>query len=113
MPNQQTRGVIRPNRGYAIFRILFGLFFIGLGINQYSRFSSDSFLPYFSLGIGTLFIIYGVVALFSKRIGNRIELETINPSAEERLAELEKLKNNGLVSSEEYEAKRQEILKNI
>jgi hypothetical protein len=114
MPNRQTQGVIRPNKGYAAFRIVFGLFFVGLGINQFSHFPSDSFLPYFSLGIGILFIVFGIFALFgSKAAGNRIDLQTTGPSTTDRLAELLKLKNDGLISADEYETKRQEILKNL
>jgi hypothetical protein len=113
MANSRTRGVIRPNKAYAIFRIVFGLFFIGLGINQYSRFPSLS-LPYFSLGIGGLFVIYGILGVVAeKTTGNRIELESVEPTAADRLEELSKLKSGNLISEAEYETKRQEILKTL
>ncbi len=113
MPNI-TRGTIRASKGYAVFRIIFGLLFLGLGMNQYSRYPSNSQLPYFTLGIGLLFIIYGAIALFAgKTLGNNVELETSTPAATERLAEITRLKTNGLISDQEYAAKRQEILKDL
>lgn len=113
MAIQRTRGTIRASRGYAVFRIIFGLFFIGLGVNQYQRFPNNQ-LPYFTFGIGGLFVAYGVWALFARRtLGNRIDLETEVPPAADRLAEITKLRDDGLISAEEYEAKRQEILKDL
>jgi hypothetical protein len=113
MAIQRTRGTVRASKGYAVFRILFGLLFIGLGVNQYSRYPSGQ-LPYFTLGIGVLFLVYGIWALFATRtLGNRVELETEAPSASERLAEITRMKAGGLISEQEFEAKRQEILKDL
>jgi hypothetical protein len=113
MPIQRTQGTVRASKGYAIFRIIFGFFFIGLGFSQYSRDPSGQ-LPLFTFGIGGLFIAYGLWAFFAKRsLGNRIELETEVPSVGDRLAEITRLKSSGLITEQEYESKRQEILKNI
>ncbi len=67
MPTQQTKGTVRASKGYAVFRIIFGLLFLGLGANQYSRYPSNNQLPYFTLAIGALFVGYGLVALFSAK----------------------------------------------
>jgi hypothetical protein len=114
MPTQKTLGTVRASKGYAFFRIIFGLLFLGLGVNQYSRYPSGSQLPYFTLGIGLLFLVYGLIAMFAgKTIGNKVELETLVPSATDRLAEITRLKESGAISEKEYEAKRQEILKDL
>ena len=66
------------------------------------------------MAMGALFIGYGIVALVAKRtLGNRVELETEAPSATERLAEITRLKTDGLISEQEFEAKRQEILNDL
>jgi len=114
MPIQRTRGTVRASKGYAVFRIIFGMLFVGLGMNQYSRYPAGSQLPYFTLAIGALFICYGVWALVAKRtLGNKVELETEVPSASDRLAEITRMKAGGLISDQEFENKRQEILKDI
>ncbi len=67
MPTQQTKGTVRASKGFAIYRIIFGALFIGLGVNQLSRYPSGSQLPYFTLGIGALFLVYGLIALFFRQ----------------------------------------------
>ena len=114
MPIQKTSGTVRPNKAYAMFRIIFGLMFLGLGVSQYSRYPSGSQLPYFTLGIGLLFVVYGIIALFgSKTLGTKVDLETSSPSATDRLAEITRLKASGMISDQEFEAKRQDILKDL
>jgi hypothetical protein len=113
MPIQRTRGTVRASKGYAIFRIIFGLLFIGLGFNQLTRYPATG-VPMFSFAIGALFTGYGIWALVAKKsLGNKFELETEAPTPTERLAEITKLKTDGLISDQEYEAKRQEILKDV
>jgi hypothetical protein len=113
MPIQRTKGVVSASKGYAVFRMIFGLFFIGLGVSQYQRYPGQQ-LPYFTLGIGILFLVFGVWALVARRtLGSRLELETEAPSAKERLDEIERLKTTGLITDQEYTAKRQEILKDL
>ncbi|MEJ0000548.1 MAG: SHOCT domain-containing protein [Verrucomicrobiota bacterium] len=113
MAIRRTRGTLRASKANAIFRILFGLFFIGLGISQYVRYPGAP-LPYFSLGIGMLFFVYGIFVLFNSRVvGNQLDLETVTPPTEERLAEITRLKASGLITEQEFEAKRQEILKDV
>jgi hypothetical protein len=105
---------VRASKGFAVFRIIFGLLFLWLGFDQYSRYPATSQLPYFTLAIGALFVGYGLWALFAKRsLGSNIELETETPSATDRLAEITRLKTSGLITEQEFEAKRQEILKDL
>ena len=114
MPAQRTQGTVRANKSYAVFRLIFGVMIFALGVDQYSRYPSGSLLPYFSLGAGTLFIVYGLLALFaSKVIGTKVDIQTEVPSATERLAEITRLKNEGLITEQEYDAKRQDILKDL
>ena len=111
MPDS-TRGTIRASKGYAIFRIIFGLLFVGLGIDVHSRSGANSHAGYITMAIGALFLGYGVVALFSPKVlGSKLEMST--PTATDRLAEITRLKTEGLISDQEYEAKRQEILKDL
>jgi len=113
MPVQRSRGTVRASKGYAVFRIILGLIILGLSVNQYSQYPSSQ-LAYFTFAIGALLVAYGVWAFFAKRsLGNKFELETEAPSAAERLAEITRLKTSGLISEQEFEAKRQEILKDL
>ncbi|HEX4139167.1 MAG TPA: SHOCT domain-containing protein [Candidatus Methylacidiphilales bacterium] len=114
MPAQRTQGTVRANKSYAVFRLIFGLLIFGLGLNQFSRYPSGSMLPYFSLAVGVLFIVYGLMALFAgKAVGTTVDIQTEVPSATERLAEITRLKQSGLISDQEFEAKRQDILKDL
>ncbi len=107
-----TRGTVRASKAYAIFRLVFGLAFLGIGINQYQRGGPYVHAAMISFLIAALFIGYGLFALFfSRKFGSRFEMETSTPT--ERLAELEKMKGSGLVSQTEYDSKRQEILKDL
>ena len=108
----RTKGTIRASKGYAIFRLIFGLVFIGLGVSQYQRGGPFTNTAYVSFFIGALFAGYGIVALISsKSLGAQIEMETASPT--ERLNELSQLKASSTITEAEYEAKRQEILKDI
>ncbi len=108
----RTRGTIRASKGYAIFRLVFGLIFIGLGFSQYQRGGPFVNTAYVSFLIGALFAGYGVIALFSsKSLGAQIEMEAATPT--ERLNELSQLKASGTISDAEFEAKRQDILKDL
>jgi uncharacterized membrane protein len=108
----KARGTVRSSKAYAVFRIIFGLVFLGLGINQYQTGGAFSNVAAVSFFIAALFIGYGVIALvFRKKIGSSFEVETTTPT--ERLEELSKLRANGVITEAEYEAKRQEILKDI
>jgi hypothetical protein len=107
-----ARGTIRASKGYAVFRIVFGLIFIGLGVDQQFHEGPNGHISYFTLGIGALFVGYGFVALLTpKTFGTKLDIES--PTATERLTELTRLKSEGLLSDSEYETKRQEILKGL
>jgi hypothetical protein len=105
------RGTVRTGKGFAIFRAIFGLFFIGLGVTQLYQ-PDIGHAAYLTLGIGA-FLVFFAVARLLKPKGFDAKLEVEVPAAHERLAEISQLKNEGLISEFEYEAKRQEILKHL
>jgi hypothetical protein len=107
-----TRGTVRFSKANAIFRLLFGLTFACIGVSQYILGGPYLHAAMISFVIAVLFIGYGLFALFfSKKIGSSIELETATPT--ERLNELQKMKEGGLISEKEFDSKRQEILKDL
>jgi hypothetical protein len=107
-----TRGTIRASKAYAVFRLIFGIALAGIGISQYQRGDAYMHAAMISFVLAALMIGYGIFGLFFRQsIGSRIELETATPA--ERLLELDKMKQGGLVSETEYTAKRQEILKDL
>jgi hypothetical protein len=86
----KTTGTIRANKPYAVFRIVFGVVFLGVGISQYERGGPFVHTAMVSFLIAVLFIGYGVVALvFNRKIGSKFEIDSAGPT--ERLAELAKL----------------------
>jgi hypothetical protein len=107
-----TRGTVRASKAYAVFRLIFGFVLAGIGISQYQRGGAYVHAAMVSLILGALFIGYGFFALlFRKKIGSQFEVEISTPT--ERLLELDKMKQGGLISETEYAAKRQEILKDL
>ena len=108
----KARGTIRSSKAYSVFRIIFGIVFLGLGISQYRRggpFLNTAMVSFF---IAVLFIGYGIFALlFRKKIGSSFEVETLSPT--ERLDELSKLRANASITEAEYEAKRKDILNDL
>ncbi len=107
-----TRGTVRASNANAIFRLVFGIAFVGIGVNQYQRGGPYMHAAMVSFVIAVLFVGYGLFALFfNKKIGSTFEMET--STSTERLSELQKMKESGLISQTEFESKRQEILKNL
>ena len=107
-----SRGTIRSSRGFAIFRIIFGLLFIGFGFDTNSRAPADNHRGYFTIAIGVLFLVYGIMGFLSpKTLGSKVEADARPVS--ERLDELTRLKTEGQISEQEFEAKRKDIINNL
>ncbi len=106
-----TKATVR-NQGACIFRILFGLFILGLGIHRYWQYGGPSDVALFTIGIGVISIAYGAYGFL---LGNKVEVvtPTSTGTSTERLAEIVKMKDTGLISQQEFESKRQEILKDL
>jgi hypothetical protein len=109
---QKTTQATVRNRGASVFRILFGLAFLGLGIYRHSVEGAPPDAGLFSIGIGLLFFVYGLYAFF---VGNKVQIQTPaqNATSTDRLGQILKMKNEGLITEQEFEAKRQEILKDL
>jgi hypothetical protein len=105
----KARGTIRSSKAYSVFRIIFGIVFLGLGISQYRRggpFLNTAMVSFF---IAVLFIGYGIFALlFRKKIGSSLRLK---PSR--RRSVWTKLRANASITEAEYEAKRKDILNDL
>jgi hypothetical protein len=111
MPGR-TQGTVRASKANAAFRMVLGLVLLGIGVNQYEKGGAYVQAAMVSFVLGGLFLAYGLFAFFfSRKIGSKFEFETATPA--ERLAELTQMKASGLITAEEYEAKRQEILKDL
>ncbi len=63
----KARGTIRSSKAYAVFRIVFGLAFLGIGISQYQRGGPFLHAAVVSFIIAVLFIGYGILALTFRR----------------------------------------------
>ena len=117
---RRKRVTYRPNKAQSVFGGVVGLVFVGLGVGLA--------IPTFGLfGIFWTLIAVGITIFnfyqaFGKRyIGPEISIEeedpaggvpAENPSAA-RLRQLQSLYDQGLITEEEYEAKRQEILREL
>lgn len=137
-PTGAARGI---RRGMGVVQAIFGLTFVVVALTQIIPNAGLFGLPF--LAIGGLFLVMGIVTAVSKnapaqRVGydleTGVEKETIvgmmdeviqkNTSpendasrapgtAEERLKELRSLYDQRLITQEEYEQKRQEILRQL
>ena len=137
-PTGAARGM---RRGMGVVQAIFGLTFVVVALTQIIPNAGLFGLPF--LAIGGLFLVMGIVTAVSKnapaqRVGydleTGVEEETIvgmmdeviqkNTSpendasrapgtAEERLKELRSLYDQRLITQEEYEQKRQEILQQL
>ena len=137
-PTGAARGI---RRGMGVVQAIFGLTFVVVALTQIIPNAGLFGLPF--LAIGGLFLVMGIVTAVSKnapaqRVGydleTDVEEETIvgmmdeviqkNASpendasrapgtAEERLKELRSLYDQRLITQEEYEQKRQEILRQL
>jgi len=104
----------------AIFMLLFGIFFFallteeGAGIGQifmiFWMFVVISMIVYFAYGIRNF--EKNNVAGISQEINlpDSLLQTQVGDSFDDRIRKLEKLKNDGLISTEEYEDKRKQIM---
>ncbi len=137
-PTGAARGI---RRGVGVVQAIFGLTFVVVALTQIIPNAGFFGVPF--LAIGGLFTVMGIVTAVSKnapaqRVGydleTGVEEKTIvgmmdeviqketspedapshaSGSTEERLKELRSLYDQRLITQEEYEAKRQEILKQL
>lgn len=118
------RANYRPSRGQSALEALVGIIFVLIGLFVV--------IPKFG-GFGILWTIIAVGetvisayrALRKKPVGPEMDMEeekktphagrksSASGSTEERLRELQRLYDQRLITQEEYEAKRQEILKQL
>lgn len=114
--------LLQNAKSIKIFLIVLGLLLViggGIGLIVISEHQWDliwegtnpqtlSYIAYVAIILGVMIFIGGL--LYSKnKIEKKIERKTITNSLEE----LEELKRKGLISIEDFEAKKQEILKRI
>lgn len=121
--NRRRRVTYRPNKGQSVFGGIVGLIFVGIGLFVV--------IPTF----GPFGILWTLIAAAStgmsfyqafgkKYVGPEIRVEEEDPSpagppaeeslpAQKRLEQLESLLESGLITQEEYQAKRAEILKEL
>ena len=117
---RRKRVTYRPNKAQAAFGGVVGLVFVGLGVGLA--------IPTFGLfGIFWTLVAVGITIFnfyqaFGKRyIGPEISIEEEGAPSEvpsgndaaARLRQLQSLYDQGLITDEEFEAKRQEILREL
>ena len=123
-PSRRMR--IKPSRGMSLISIIVGLGILVVVIVLWAIFSRDLSKTFGDFAnIFNIFIVVMVIALigmiafhaynvFSKKgaAAFRVESEGAGDVAE-RLRELTKLRDEGLISKEEFEEKRREIVKEL
>ena len=117
---RRKRVTYRPNKAQSVFGGVVGLVFVGIGVGV--AIPSFGLFGIFWTLVAVGITIFNFYQAFGKRyIGPEISIEdeeTVNtapagnPSAV-RLQQLQSLYDQGLVTQEEYEAKRQEILREL
>jgi hypothetical protein len=111
MPTK-ARGTIRGSNFYPAYRLICGIALLILGAYQYSLGPAYVQMALISFVIGGLMTTFGIFGfLFRKKIGSALEIDSPTPT--ERLAEATRLRQEGIISQTEYEAKRQQILRDI
>ena len=121
----RKRITYRPSKGQGVFGIVFGAMFILIGI--FVAIPNFGLFGLLWTGIAVGITVMNAVQAFGKKnMGPRIEIEE-DPSApqappvqgaaglspQDRLEQLETLKEAGLLTEEEYRAKRTEILEQL
>ena len=113
---RRRRVTYRPNKGQAVFAGIVGLIFVGIGLIVVI----PAFGP-FGIAVGSTVMSF-YQAFGKKYVGPEIRIEDEDappasppsaPSVSERLEQLESLRADGLITQEEYQAKREEILKEL
>lgn len=111
---------------FSILYVVVACFFVFIGVTQLIPSGAGGFGLLWT-GMAACFAIYGVYSLVSllrhKESGGLYGMEIVDESTasgnavssntEQRLQELRRLYDQSLITEEEYEAKRQEILKEL
>jgi hypothetical protein len=109
-----TRFRYRPSRALSAFASVVGAAMLVFGIVMMSR--KTGFHPFELLWVLVLLgiIVFHLINVFSKRgIGFGVIESMTDTSIDERLTQLEALRTKGLVTQQEYEHKRRELLAEI
>lgn len=112
---------MRPSREVSILSFLMGVIFTGIGLFVVIPMISSNGGPgwfgiVWTLGALGMTIFHGVNAFTDRGIAvEEIQFDSkdSSKSASERLAEIEEMKNRGIISQAEYNQKRAEIIAKI
>ena len=121
----KRRVTYRPSKGQAAFGLVVGVIFVLIGLTVVIP-SFGAFGVLWTLFAVGITIMNGYHAFGKKYIGPEIHIEDEEsgmegspagqpqaPSAEARMQSLQNLYDQGLVTAEEFEAKRREILEEL
>ena len=113
----RKRVTYRPNKAGGVFGVVWGGFFVLIGLFVVIP-SFGGFGLIWTLGALAITVMNGYQAFGKKYVGPEIYIEDDGaaPSAgsiEARLQELRNLYDRSLITEEEYEAKKQEILSEL
>lgn len=106
------RVTYRPSKASGVFSLIFGCVFVLIGIFVVIP-SAGAFGILWTLIAVGITVYNGYVAFGKKYIGPEVHIEDETPPSEdpeERLRKLRELYDQRLITEEEYEAKRREIL---
>ena len=113
----RKRITYRPNKANGVFGVVWGGIFVLIGlVVVVPNFGAFGIL--WTLAAVAITVMNGYHAFGKKYIGPEIhieeeDVENSGASAEERLQQLRNLYDRSLITAEEYEAKKQEILKEL
>lgn len=116
-----NRARVRPSRGVSAFGVAVGIIFTCVGLFfVIPRISSSNGPIWFgilwTLGALGITIFHGINVFTDRGIAvEEIQFESKTPAAtaSERLAEIQELKDKGVISQSEYDQKRAEIISKI
>ncbi|MPQ44603.1 SHOCT domain-containing protein [Clostridium tarantellae] len=106
---------VKPSKGQSMFGFIAGLLFIGIGIFIVIP-NAGAFGILWTIFAGIITTTHGINAFGSKGIATH-EIEVTENRSEneldfdEKLRKLKSLKEDGIITLDEYERKRNEILK--
>jgi uncharacterized membrane protein len=109
---QQFQSSSPTNRGWALFSLLSGTCLLFGAIPRYLAGGPHANAHIVSIVFGILLVVYGLYGVFFKRV-SKDQMLTESKTTSDRLMELDGLKTKGLITEQEYAAKRQEILKDL
>ena len=118
---RRRRVTYRPNKGQAVFAGIVGLIFVGIGLFMVIPALGPFGILWTLIAVGSTVMSF-YQAFGKKYVGPEIRIEDEDappasppsaPSVSERLEQLESLRADGLITQEEFQAKREEILKEL